>query len=263
MPGTTSTAPGAPGAGTSTGAPHPRRWIALAVIAIAQLMVVLDATIVNIALPQAQADLGITDAEPAVGGHGVHAGVRRAAAARRPDRRLLGPQAHLHGRHDRLRARLRPRRPRHRPAACCSPPAPCRARSARCSPRRRWPCSPSCSPRPRSGPRPSRVYGAIAGGGSAVGLLLGGVLTEYADWRWCLLVNIPVAAIAIALAAPAGAGEPGARQHPLRRARRDRGHRRPGRPWSTASPRPPRTAGTPPRTLGFIAAGVRCWPSSW
>src|SRR6185436_4473271 len=40
---------------------YPKRWLALAVIAVAQLMVVLDATIVNIALPQAQADLGITD----------------------------------------------------------------------------------------------------------------------------------------------------------------------------------------------------------
>src|SRR3954467_1327376 len=43
--------------------PHPRRWIVLAVIAISQLMVVLDATIVNIALPSAQADLGISNAD--------------------------------------------------------------------------------------------------------------------------------------------------------------------------------------------------------
>jgi MFS family permease len=46
------------------------------------------------------------------------------------------------------------------------------------------------------------VYGAIAGGGSAFGLLLGGVLTEYANWRWCLLVNIPIAALAVAAAVP-------------------------------------------------------------
>ena len=46
------------------------------------------------------------------------------------------------------------------------------------------------------------VYGAIAGGGSAVGLLLGGVLTEYADWRWCFWVNLPVAILAIVLAIP-------------------------------------------------------------
>jgi EmrB/QacA subfamily drug resistance transporter len=46
------------------------------------------------------------------------------------------------------------------------------------------------------------VYGAIAGGGSAVGLLLGGVLTEYADWRWCFWVNVPVAVLAIVAAIP-------------------------------------------------------------
>lgn len=46
------------------------------------------------------------------------------------------------------------------------------------------------------------VYGAIAGGGSAVGLVLGGVLTEYANWRWCLLVNIPIAAVALFAAIP-------------------------------------------------------------
>ena len=38
-----------------------KRWLGLAVIAIAQLMVVLDASIVNIALPSAQRDLGIRD----------------------------------------------------------------------------------------------------------------------------------------------------------------------------------------------------------
>ena len=36
------------------------------------------------------------------------------------------------------------------------------------------------------------VYGAIAGGGAAIGLVLGGVLTEYASWRWCFLVNVPI-----------------------------------------------------------------------
>ena len=41
----------------------PKRWLALAVIALSQLMVILDATIVNIALPQAQLALGISDAD--------------------------------------------------------------------------------------------------------------------------------------------------------------------------------------------------------
>jgi MFS family permease len=42
------------------------------------------------------------------------------------------------------------------------------------------------------------VFGAIGGGGAAVGLLLGGLLTEYLDWRWCMFVNIIFAVIALA-----------------------------------------------------------------
>ncbi|CAL9508554.1 MFS transporter [Streptomyces sp. enrichment culture] len=42
------------------------------------------------------------------------------------------------------------------------------------------------------------IYGAIAGGGGAVGLILGGFLTEYLDWRWTFFVNIPFAVIAAA-----------------------------------------------------------------
>jgi len=44
------------------------------------------------------------------------------------------------------------------------------------------------------------VLGAITSSGAAVGLLLGGVLTEFVNWRWCLLVNVPVAAVAIVAA---------------------------------------------------------------
>lgn len=40
------------------------------------------------------------------------------------------------------------------------------------------------------------VFGSIAGSGAAVGLLLGGVLTEYLDWSWCLYVNVAIAALA-------------------------------------------------------------------
>jgi EmrB/QacA subfamily drug resistance transporter len=55
---------------------------------------------------------------------------------------------------------------------------------------------------PRERARAFAVYGAIAGGGSAVGLLLGGALTEYADWRWCFWVNLPVAIVAVVAAIP-------------------------------------------------------------
>jgi EmrB/QacA subfamily drug resistance transporter len=41
------------------------------------------------------------------------------------------------------------------------------------------------------------VFGAIAGTGGALGLLLGGALTQYLDWRWCLFVNVPIAVFAL------------------------------------------------------------------
>jgi EmrB/QacA subfamily drug resistance transporter len=41
------------------------------------------------------------------------------------------------------------------------------------------------------------VYGALAGSGAAIGFIVGGLLTEYLNWRWCLYVNIPIAVIAV------------------------------------------------------------------
>lgn len=46
------------------------------------------------------------------------------------------------------------------------------------------------------------VFGTIGGVGAAVGLLLGGVLTEYASWHWSLLVNVPIALVGLAGAIP-------------------------------------------------------------
>lgn len=44
------------------------------------------------------------------------------------------------------------------------------------------------------------VWGAVAGSGGAIGVLLGGILTEYLSWRWVLLVNVPIVAVAAFLA---------------------------------------------------------------
>src|SRR5262249_51541801 len=46
------------------------------------------------------------------------------------------------------------------------------------------------------------VFGAISGVGAAIGLIMGGLLTEYTTWRWCLLVNIPIALVTFLLAIP-------------------------------------------------------------
>ena len=70
------------------------------------------------------------------------------------------------------------------------------------------------------------VFGAITGGGAAIGLLLGGVLTEYASWRWCLFVNIPIAIIAVLAAIPVLQGIEGRGRHPLRHPGCGAGHRR-------------------------------------
>ena len=53
---------------------------------------------------------------------------------------------------------------------------------------------------PRERARAFGVYGAIAGGGAAIGLILGGVLTQYASWRWTLLINVPIAVLAATFA---------------------------------------------------------------
>jgi MFS family permease len=53
---------------------------------------------------------------------------------------------------------------------------------------------------PRERAKAFGAYGAVSGAGGAIGVLAGGVLTEYASWRWCLLVNVPIALLAAAAA---------------------------------------------------------------
>jgi MFS family permease len=100
------------------------------------------------------------------------------------------------------------------------------------------------------------IYGAIAGGGGAVGLLLGGALTEYLSWRWTLYVNLVFAGVAFAGASLLlrSGSRPGAGRGWTSRA----WCWSPAAcsAWSTASPTRPRTAGTrrPP---------TASWPPAW
>ncbi|MFE9689120.1 MFS transporter [Micromonospora sp. NPDC005806] len=200
MPGTTSTGPGSPDAEAAAAA-HPRRWVALAVIAVAQLMVVLDATIVNIALPQAQADLAITDADrqwvvtayTLTFGGLLLLGGRIADYWGRKRTFLVGMAgfalASAVGGLATSGGMLFAARALQGAFGALLAPASLALLTVLFT-------------ETRERAKAFAVYGAIAGGGSAVGLLLGGVLTEYADWRWCLLVNIPIAAVALAAAIP-------------------------------------------------------------
>ena len=182
----------APQADHAEQAPDPRRWASLAVIAIAQLMVVLDATIVNIALPQAQRDLGITDANRqwvvtaytlAFGGL-LLLGGRVADYWGRKRTFIVGilgfaAASGLGGAAQDGVTLFAARGLQGVFAAMLAPASLALLTVAFTDARERA--------------KAFGVYGGIAGGGAALGLVLGGVLTEYANWRWCLLVNIPVA----------------------------------------------------------------------
>ncbi|KAA2262841.1 MFS transporter [Solihabitans fulvus] len=197
----TTSEPVVTGTSDATGAladapgPDPRRWLALGVIAVAQLMVVLDASIVNIALPSAQHALNISDADRqwvvtaytlAFGGL-LLLGGRIADYVGRKRIFVIGLigfalASALGGAAQDATMLFASRALQGAFAALLAPAALSLITVTFTEPRERA--------------RAFGVYGAIAGGGAAIGLILGGVLTEYASWRWCLLVNVPIAVLA-------------------------------------------------------------------
>ena len=185
----------------NTAAPAPDRWRTLFVIAIAQLMVVLDASIVNIAIPSAKAELGITDANQqwVVTAYTLAFGSLLLLGGRIADfigRKkifiigLLGfAAASALGGIASTQGLLFASRGLQGVFGALLAPAALSIVSVTFT-----------DPKERA--RAFGVYGAIAGGGAAIGLILGGFLTEYANWRWCLGVNVPIALFAVLLAIP-------------------------------------------------------------
>jgi EmrB/QacA subfamily drug resistance transporter len=163
---------------------------------MAQLMVVLDMTIVNIALPSAQRDLGISDADRqwvitaytlAFGGL-LLLGGRVGDLIGRKRALIIGligfaAASALGGAAANTGMLLAARGLQGIFAALLAPAALSLVTVTFTEPHERA--------------RAFGIYGAIAGGGSAVGLIVGGLLTQYLDWRWCLLVNAPIAALAV------------------------------------------------------------------
>jgi EmrB/QacA subfamily drug resistance transporter len=187
--------------GAASHPPDPRRWLALAVIAIAQLMVVLDATIVNIAMPSAQVALNIDNANRqwiitaytlAFGGL-LLLGGRIADYVGRKRVFLVGligfaAASALGGAAANAGMLFAARGLQGAFGALLAPAALSLITVTFTDVKDRA--------------KAFGVFGAIAGGGGALGMILGGVLTEYTTWRWCLLVNIPIAIIAFLLAVP-------------------------------------------------------------
>jgi len=179
----------------------PRRWYALVVILIAQLMVVLDATIVNIAMPSAQLSLHISDANRqwiltaytlAFGGL-LLLGGRIADYVGRKRVFLIGlvgfAGASALGGAAQNEAMLFAARALQGAFGAILAPAALSLITVTFT---------DVKDRARA----FGVWGAISGVGAAIGLVMGGLLTQYTSWRWCLFVNIFVAAIAFVLAVP-------------------------------------------------------------
>ncbi|MER5637709.1 MFS transporter [Kitasatospora sp. NPDC002227] len=170
----------------------PRRWWALAVIAIAQLMIVLDATIVNVALPSAQHDLGISD--------GNRQWVITAYTLAFGGLLLLGGRiGDLFGRKRTFTVGLIGFALASAIGGFAADPAMLFAARALqggfgavLAPSALSLLSNTFSD-PRERATAFGIFGAIAGGGAAIGFIAGGLLTEYLDWRWCLFVNVPIA----------------------------------------------------------------------
>lgn len=177
----------------------PNRWRSLFTIGISQLMVVLDASIVNIAIPSAKADLGITDVNQQwvvtaytlafgslllIGGRvGDYMGRKKALIIG-----LLGFAfaSALGGIASTQELLFASRAFQGVFGALLAPAALALISETFTDPKERA--------------KAFGAMGAISGGGAAIGLILGGTLTEYFSWRWCLGVNVPIAIFASILA---------------------------------------------------------------
>jgi EmrB/QacA subfamily drug resistance transporter len=172
-----------------------RRWLVLGVIGLAQLMVVLDLTVMNIALPSAQRALGFTtvDRQWVVTAYTLAFGSLLLLGGRLAD--LLGRKitfltglagfavvSAIGGASVNFAMLIIARACQGAFAALLVPSALSLLTTTFTAPKDRA--------------KAFGIYGAIAGAGGAIGLLLGGALTEYLSWRWTLYVNLIFAAVA-------------------------------------------------------------------
>jgi EmrB/QacA subfamily drug resistance transporter len=176
--------------------PPARRWLALATVGLAQLMIVLDATVVNIALPAAQADLDFSagDRQWIITAYSLAFGSLLLLGGRLSD--LIGRRrtfiiglvgfaaaSALGGAATSFGLLVGARALQGAFGALLAPTALALLTTTFTVPRERA--------------RAFGIFGAIAGAGGAIGLLLGGVLTQTLDWRWNLYINVVIAAFAV------------------------------------------------------------------
>ncbi|GAB4588222.1 MFS transporter [Nocardia sp. IFM 10818] len=175
---------------------HALRWWVLAVLGVAQLMVVLDATVVNIALPEAQLDLGFSNADRqwVITGYALAFGSLLLLGGRLSD--LFGRRntfiaglvgfavaSAVGGAAANFEVLVGARVAQGVFGALLAPAALSLLTVTFTEPAERA--------------KAFGIFGAIAGAGGALGLLLGGALTEWASWRWVMYVNLVFAAVAL------------------------------------------------------------------
>src|SRR6266496_2746122 len=178
-------------------APAERRWLVLVVAAVAQLMLVLDGTIVNIALPSAQRALGFPngDRQWVVTAYALAFGSLLLVGGRLGDMfsrkwvfiaGLIGfaIASAIGGAAVSFLMLVAARALQGAFGAVLAPSALGTLVSTFREPRERG--------------RAFGVFGSVAAGGGAVGLILGGVLTQYLSWGWCVYGNLVFAGVAVA-----------------------------------------------------------------
>jgi EmrB/QacA subfamily drug resistance transporter len=177
--------------------PDPQRWMILIVIAIAQLMVILDGTVMNIALPSAQHALHFSnvDRQWVLTGYSLSFGSLLLFGGRLAD--LVGRRrmfitglagfaiaSAVGGASVNFAMLVTARACQGLFGAMLAPAALSLLATTFTNPKERG--------------KAFGIYGSVAAGGGAVGLLLGGALTSYLSWRWCLYINLIFAGAAIA-----------------------------------------------------------------
>lgn len=175
---------------------HARRWWTMSVLSLAQLMVLLDATVINIALPRAQTDLHFSA--------GNRQWIITAYALAFGSLLMLGGRlSDLWGRRNALYVGLAGFALAsalgglaHSFTELVIARAVQGVFGALLAPAALATLSVTFS-EPKERAKAFAMYGVIGGSGAAVGLLLGGALTQWASWRWCLFINLFFAAIAV------------------------------------------------------------------
>ncbi len=173
-----------------------RRWWILSILGIAQLMIVLDSTVVNIALPTAQLDLGFSDSarQWVVTAYALAFGSLLLLGGRIAD--VIGRKwvfifglvgfalaSAVGGAATNVGMLIGARAVQGMFAALLAPAILSLVTTTFTEAKDRG--------------KAFGIFGAIAGAGASIGLLLGGFLTEYANWRWTMYVNLIFAAVAL------------------------------------------------------------------